>query len=810
MALSCIHILIFMLIYKAEGNIHKQLTYFETLKVTDFTHRVKRSIDPDPYSSSHITEVKFAALGRSFHLFLKPSNILSYGFKASIVRGNGESETLKINRGAMFTGKVAGDEYGIANVNYEDDGSILANIIDKDDTYIIEPSWRLLPNSDNHTMVAYKKSHMKHEFARNGNQLRPVCGIKENMDDKELHGQVDVEDSTVHRYKRQSPHLAERTTCQIMVVADYTFFEFMGGSSAASTALYLINVIQFVNTIYRNTQFDGASNSMIGVGFEIGELRIHNESTPDDKKLQGKEHYNVYKGTWNTKALLEAFSFDRYFHKYCLAHLFTYRRFEDGVLGLAYIASDRLSAVGGICSKLYPKYPGVQMTLNTGWSSTQNSGGHRLLALQANLVTTHEFGHNMGSEHDPETDSCAPSEYKDGKYVMYPWAVSGYDKNNKIFSPCSREFIFKVLKVKGYDCFIEGRGDGAFCGNGRLDVDEECDAGYETKNDLDYCCDSNCKLRPGKLCSPMNYGCCTSFCQPASSSVVCRPAFNYSCHDEILCDGEHITCPNITSNKRDGTICIDQGTCKNGKCQNFCEVFNEDYTPCICPADSGNACHRCCKHKTKESACSSINNTLLPDGRPCFQGVCSGGICEKKRQDMVQRLFDIIENISIDTLVEFMRSNIVGTVIVLSLILWIPASCTISFIDRKNNRREKERRNWMSRSNRTLFMEDDIKVRRVPNLRAPKHSIAVRHRDQAEPTVHWPEGTGDNQYKPMPRPVHPHIRPSQAVKPYMISGPPAPVPGGISITQKDFDTRSEGFDIGPDLAEPDPDQETRV
>ena len=32
----------------------------------------------------------------------------------------------------------------------------------------------------------------------------------------------------------------ERTTCQIIVVADYTFFRQVGGSSAANTALYLV------------------------------------------------------------------------------------------------------------------------------------------------------------------------------------------------------------------------------------------------------------------------------------------------------------------------------------------------------------------------------------------------------------------------------------------------------------------------------------------------------------------------------------------------------------------------------------------
>ncbi|XP_053385487.1 ADAM 17-like protease [Mercenaria mercenaria] len=800
-AVIVLHFVNFLFISTVAGNIQDRLRYFETLKTTDFTHRVKRSIDPDPYSSSHITEVKVTTLGREFHLYLKPSNILSYGFKASIVGGNGISHPFHINRGSLLTGNLAGDTSAVANVNYEENGALLANIVTKEDTYIIEPSWRLLPESDNHTMVSYKKSDMKFEYSDDGQHIHPVCGIKEGEKDDELHGRIEVPGSESQRYRRQaSPYLAERTTCQLMVVADYKFFKHMGGSSAAATALYLINVIQFVNTIYRQTQFDVASGSMIGVGFEIGEMRIHNESYPATTTLQGKNHYNIEKGKWDTKNLLEAFSFDQYFRKYCLAHLFTYRQFDDGVLGLAYIASERRAAVGGLCSKLYPKYAGVTMTLNTGWSSSQNSAGHRLLALQAQLVTAHEFGHNMGSEHDPETDDCAPSEYKDGKYMMYPWAVSGYDKNNQLFSPCSKAYIFKVLKVKGYNCFIEGRGDGAFCGNGRIDADEECDAGYHTKNDDDLCCNEQCKLRAGMKCSPMNYGCCSPLCQPADTSVTCRPALEGSCLDEIKCDGIHITCPNITNNIQDGTDCIDQGKCKDGQCQNFCERYDVDLTPCICAEDTGKACHRCCRHKYQQSTCESINNTLLPDGRPCYQGICNQGTCQKVKRDMVQRLFNIIEDISIDQLVEFMRSNIVGTVIVLSLLLWIPASCTISFIDKKNNRKEKAKRNWMSRSNRTLFMEEDFKVRRVPNIRAPKHSIAVRNRDSAEPTVRWPEGTFEHQSRPMPRPINPAIlpRPVQPVKPMPFS----------EATAGFINSNTEALDIGPDLK--DPDKETRV
>ncbi|XP_052812979.1 ADAM 17-like protease [Mya arenaria] len=710
--------IVFVIVIPGYGlaNIHKKLRYFETLKADDFTKRVRRSTDVIP--SAHLTEIHVSTLGKKFHLVLKQSDILSPKFRATVVGANGKKTDFNVNEENIFSGTLADDRSAVANLNFEDSGAILANIVTADDTYVIEPSYRHLPDSENHTMIAYRRSDVKFEDADQGLHRHTSCGIKEGIDD-ELHGKVGVQDDEVHSRKvRHSPYLAERKTCQIIVVADYTFFSAVGGSLEKNTALYMINMIQFVNTIYRKTQFDVQNEMMTGVGFEIGEMRIHGVPTPANEKLQGRDHYNVETDYWNTKELLEAFSFDKYFKKYCLAHLFTSRRFDDGVLGLAYIASDRMTAVGGICSKLYPKYPGVSMTLNTGWSSSLNSAGHRILALQALLITAHEFGHNLGSEHDPETDNCAPSDYKDGKYLMYPWAVMGYDKNNQFLSPCSREYIFKVIKVKGYDCFIEGRGDGAFCGNGRLDEKEECDAGYDTIKDIDPCCDSDCQLRDGKVCSPMNYDCCTAECKPASSSKICRPELNEMCSGEIKCNGDNITCPNIINNKPDGTPCIDQGTCKDGMCLNYCENFAYDLTPCIC-AEQESACHRCCKPKYREGKCENINQALLPDGRPCYQGMCEQGVCMKQKNDMVQRLFSIIENITVDQFVAFMRSNIVGTVMVMSLLLWIPTSCIIRYQDKKLIEKERALRIWKNKSNRTLVDDDTFRIRRVhaPSVR---------------------------------------------------------------------------------------------
>ena len=100
------------------------------------------------------------------------------------------------------------------------------------------------------------------------------------------------------------------------------------------------------------------------------------------------------------------------------------------------------------------------------------------------LVTTaHEFGHNWGSEHDPDSSECSPSASQGGSYLMYTYSVSGYDINNKKFSPCSLRFIRKVLLAKSGRCFTEP--EESFCGNLRVEGEEECDAGLLGSEDTD-------------------------------------------------------------------------------------------------------------------------------------------------------------------------------------------------------------------------------------------------------------------------------------------------------------------------------------
>jgi hypothetical protein len=75
---------------------------------------------------------------------------------------------------------------------------------------------------------------------------------------------------------------------------------------------------------------------------------------------------------------------------------------------------------------------GYTLYLNSGLSSSRNHYGQRVITREADLVTAHEFGHNWGSEHDPDNPECSPSASQGGSYLMYTYSVSGYDLNNKV------------------------------------------------------------------------------------------------------------------------------------------------------------------------------------------------------------------------------------------------------------------------------------------------------------------------------------------------------------------------------------------
>ncbi len=89
---------------------------------------------------------------------------------------------------------------------------------------------------------------------------------------------------------------------------------------------------------------------------------------------------------------------------------------------------------------------GEKFSSNTGLSSYKSvsESQSRLLQREAELVTSHELGHNWGSEHDPNTDRCTPSPSSGGNYIMYAYANQGYDKNNYVSQLSNSILVFNL------------------------------------------------------------------------------------------------------------------------------------------------------------------------------------------------------------------------------------------------------------------------------------------------------------------------------------------------------------------------------
>uniref|UniRef100_A0A8D3BUL4 ADAM metallopeptidase domain 17a n=1 Tax=Scophthalmus maximus TaxID=52904 RepID=A0A8D3BUL4_SCOMX len=628
----------------------------------------------DVHTQSHLERlVSFSALHRHFKLYLTTNTeLFTDNFKAVFVDKDGREENYDVQLQNYFTGHVVGEENSRVQAHIDGD-EFSAHILTDEAEYNVEPLWRFTDTPTDGRLLVYRSEDIKN--------LSRIVSPK-------VCGYVHAEDMDLE--KRQA-HDHKKNTCPLLLVADYRFFKHMGRGQESVTLNYLIELIDRVDDIYRNTTWD---DEFKGYGVQIHQIIINKEPTrpPSGYAGIGWINYNMEnspegeKEVWDVKRLLEQFSSDLAGNAstVCLAHLFTYQDFDEGTLGLAYVAPSKAQALGGLCPKRKDK---MAFYLNTGLTSTKNYG-KTILTKEADLVTTHELGHNFGAEHDPDNiPYCAPSDDHGGKFVMYPIAVSGDHVNNKRFSNCSKISIGKTLRSKAPMCFKER--NSKVCGNSRVEEGEECDPGLLHLND-DPCCSSGCKFKHGAQCSDRNSPCCSD-CKFQQAGVRCQEPISATCKGTSSCTGNSSECP-PPENAEDDTVCVDNGRCHKGECNPFCEAM-QSLQSCACN-ETDNSCKVCCRGK--DGICSPFIQTngsflFLRKGKPCTVGFCDGGgKCMKQVQDVIERLWDFIDKLDINTFGKFLADNIVGSVVVFSLIFWIPLSILVHCVDKRLDQQYEE------------------------------------------------------------------------------------------------------------------------
>ncbi|XP_053192874.1 disintegrin and metalloproteinase domain-containing protein 17 [Scomber japonicus] len=671
------------------SSLRSMLDDFDVLPLSSLqTHSVHRR---DVQTQTHVEKLlTFDALQRHFRLYLRTNDeLFTEDFRAVIVDEDGQEQTYPVNRHNYFIGHVIGEENSRVHAHI-DDNEFSAHILTDETEYNIEPLWRFTPTPPDGRLLIYRS-----EDIRNLSRLHQpsVCGYVSSDPNSILPDDIRAAsammsegregEEPVIREKRQL-HDHKKNTCPLLLVADHRFFEHMGRKEESTTLNYLIELIDRVDDIYRNTSWD---DEFSGYGVQIQQIIIEKAPTHVDP---GKSHFNM-KGSpaenrdvWDVKKLLEQFSVDIASNAstVCLAHLFTYQDFDEGTLGLAYVAPSKPDIPGGLCSKGCPSSSNEQgmIYLNTGLTSTKNYG-KTILTKEADLVTTHELGHNFGAEHDPDNiPYCAPREDQGGKYVMYPIAVSGDHVNNKVFSNCSKRSIVKRLRSKAASCFKERNTN--VCGNSRVEQGEECDPGLLHMHS-DPCCTDTCKLKLRAQCSDRNSACCKN-CQFEAVGEVCQEPINATCKGHSYCTGVSSECPS-PENARDKTVCLDSGECLNGECIPFCQAVLK-LQPCACN-DTNSSCKVCCRNSNGVCAPYQDNTghfLFLRKGKPCTVGFCDGaGKCMKQVQDVVERLWDFIDKLDINTFGKFLADNIVGSVVAFSLLFWVPFGILVHCVDKK-------------------------------------------------------------------------------------------------------------------------------
>ncbi|XP_062974508.1 disintegrin and metalloproteinase domain-containing protein 21-like [Elgaria multicarinata webbii] len=368
----------------------------------------------------------------------------------------------------------------------------------ENETYEIEP-----------VQASLTFQHVVYRLEEKTGAVRLRCGLTEeeqSLQDTVIQKTENVVD---RRASRRDWWSHTRYVKVAVVVEHERYVKF--GRNKTYTAIQVLDVIHTANSFY-----EPLSLQISVVGLEIWSAK--NLIEINDSMVVTLNSFCY----WRKISLLPRLKNDA-------GHLFIYKTFGR-TLGLAY--------VGAIC--------------NNGHGAAVESYVTSSLFLFSNTFA-HELGHLLGMRHDVKYCHC---EKKD-------CIMAESQENTDKFSNCS---YMEYYPHRNTPCLLippnpKKMYKSKFCGNKVVEKGEQCDCGSKAECDLDLCCLSNCKLRPGADC---NIGECCHHCLYRLHRTICRQKTS-ACDLPEFCNGTSAWCPEDLY-VQDGAPCSANGYCYHGVC----------------------------------------------------------------------------------------------------------------------------------------------------------------------------------------------------------------------------------------------------